>query len=632
MKMRWFADRDNRTSRVLAVVAGVVLSVGVVLLIVERHAVTRLAADGARFAIDYPARTRRAQTQADLIPFAHLAASQLGYGPLMQKRFTSPRAFTSFTVVDDATGTRAFIGGEPASTLRTDVLGAMSEVWTGDFSALQAPGRYHIVLDDGTTSYPFTISPTVFDAAVRAVQRAFYFQRAFTSIDAAHAEGPWTHADDSDRAPSGIRRGWHDAGDFSIYNAQMASTLFWLLETYSDFAPVADDTNIPESGNGTPDLLDEARWGIDWMRAMQDASGGFRNTTCFERYAAYGTNGHDVATAPNSPRTYTLGEIGTIPTARAVGTLAYASAVFRPVDAVYADELLDAARRGWAYLAARPEENSDGPTCPASRQDDDLTAGRHVRAYAAAAMLLATNAPEFQERYDAYADTLENDPSTYRTNIYAALLYLRATAGTPARRAAIMQQLASHARRTRADASAHPFEWSGRYFWGSVNASFERGGAFAVKPCLANPIVAHEDCEAAAANVHYAFGRNLYQLSYVNGVPGLSQSHARSFHQWLATLNASPFLFPGLVAGGPNEKPEPSDGSNPHARPIPLWGYWDDPAMPRDASTPLDGRYTDNDSWSTNEVDIVWQASALYNLYFAQWLAHGGQPGSLARR
>ena len=43
--------------------------------------------------------------------------------------------------------------------------------------------------------------------------------------------------------------------------------------------------------------------------------------------------------------------------------------------------------------------------------------------------------------------------------------------------------------------------------------------------------------------------------------------------------------------------------------------------MPRDASTPMDGRYTDNDSWSTNEIDVVWQAAALYNLYFAQWLA-----------
>jgi hypothetical protein len=61
----------------------------------------------------------------------------------------------------------------------------------------------------------------------------------------------------------------------------------------------------------------------------------------------------------------------------------------------------------------------------------------------------------------------------------------------------------------------------------------------------------------------------------------------------------------------------------PHGRPIPIWGYWGDPAMPRDASTPLEGRYTDNDSWSTNELDIDWQGVTLYNLYLAQWWAAG---------
>ncbi len=66
--------------------------------------------------------------------------------------------------------------------------------------------------------------------------------------------------------------------------------------------------------------------------------------------------------------------------------------------------------------------------------------------------------------------------------------------------------------------------------------------------------------------------------------------------------------------------PEPADISVAYSRPIPVWGYWGDPAMPRDASTPLEGRYTDNDSWSTNELDIDWQAVTLYNLYFArQW-------------
>ena len=42
----------------------------------------------------------------------------------------------------------------------------------------------------------------------------------------------------------------------------------------------------------------------------------------------------------------------------------------------------------------------------------------------------------------------------------------------------------------------------------------------------------------------------------------------------------------------------------------PSGAYWGDPAMPRDTATPIDGRFTDNDSWSTNEIDIGWQAVA----------------------
>jgi hypothetical protein len=69
--------------------------------------------------------------------------------------------------------------------------------------------------------------------------------------------------------------------------------------------------------------------------------------------------------------------------------------------------------------------------------------------------------------------------------------------------------------------------------------------------------------------------------------------------------------------------PEPGDIAVPHGRPIPIWGYWGDPAMRRDATTPLEGRYTDNDSWSTNELDVDWQGVTLYNLYLAQWWAAG---------
>lgn len=544
--------------------------------------------------------------------FVHLATSQVGYPPAVRKEFTSPRAFPAFSVVTEPGRRVVFRGGPPVREMKTDLLGALATAFVGDFTAVDSPGRYRVVTDDGLSSLPFDVGSRVFDPAIRAVLRTFYFQRAFTAVEAAHAEGPWVHPSDAGLAPPAVTGGWHDAGDLSIYSLSTASTLFWLLQAWSDFAPAADDTNIPESGNGVPDLLDEIRWGLGWLLSVQDASGGFRNTTCQEGYARYGTN------RPEAMPPYRDGEVGTLATARAVGTLAYAASVFGPRDPVFAARCLEAARRGQRYLDARPGDDGDGPTCPAFRQDGDARAGRDVRMYAAAGLLLATGEPRFARDFEASFQPLESDASGYRPNFYGALLYLRAPSGDQARKTALREALRVHAAAARRDAGTHPFRWATRYFWGSIAAGFHRTAASSAQVCLEERGAAVDDCEQVLANVHYAFGRNSMNLAYVSGLPGVTHGRMHAFHHWLAALRAEPFLFPGLVAGGPTAAPPTTDLSYPHARP-PVWGYFGDPAMPRDGGTPLDGRYTDNDSWSTNELDIDWQAVTLYNLLLARW-------------
>ncbi len=558
--------------------------------------------------------SRRAAEGPEPPVFSGLAASQVGYGPAMVKRFSSPRPFQSFQVVGTA-GEVVFEGGPPIREVATDLLGAIRTVWVGDFTPLRTPGRYRVVADNSLATYPFDVGTGVFHPVVRAVQRAFYYQRAFTEIEAKYAQGPWVHASDAALAPSGAVKGWHDAGDFSIYSASANSALFWMLSAAADFSPTEDDTGIPESGNGIPDLLDETRWGLDWLLSVQQPDGGFRNTTCQERYGPYGTNW------PERMPSYRAGEVGTIATGRATGTLAFASVVYRPHDAAFAERMLAAATAGYRYLRDRAGEHSDGPTCPAMRQDGDASIGRDVRMYAAAGLLLATGAPRLREDFEAHYQPVDNDPSYLRSNVAAALLYLRAPAGEPGRKRAIREDLRRRAAGVRADGDRHPFQWAGRTFWGSIAAGFQRTAGFSVRACLENPFEAAADCEQAMANVHHALGRNYQQMAYVSGLPGVTRGRTRGFHHWLAALDAQPFLFPGLVAGGPIAAPEPNDISYPHARPIPIWGYWGDPAMPRDASTPLEGRYTDNDSWSTNELDVDWQGVTLYNLYFARFWA-----------
>lgn len=548
--------------------------------------------------------------------FSSLATSQIGYGPSMQKHFTSPAPFATFVVMDARTGAVAFRGAGPTRRMETTLLGDIPTVWFGDFSALSAEGRYRVVADNGFSSHPFAVGAGVFDGPLRAVQRWFYYQRAFSSVAAPYAEGPWTHPGDEEKAPPGVHGGWHDAGDFSVYSASLNAAVFWLLETYSDFEPRADNTNIPESGNGVPDLLDEARWGLEWLLSVQDpASGGFRNTTCQASYGPYGTN------TPNSVPPYREGEVGTLATARAVGNLAYASAIYRPVDPGFSGACLAAARLGVRYLEGHRGENTDGPTCPAARRDGDTEVGRQARMFAAAGMLLATGEPRFAQMFEDNFALPDYDPGFLHLSGHAALLYLRAPAGSAARKRALHDRLRANADQALAAGHAHPFEWASRYHWGSLGASFLRTGLSSARMCVEDPVGAAADCEQSLASVHYLLGRNGMQFCYVTGLSGVTHAMRNGFHQWLATLAAQPRDFPGMVAGGPSEKPESNDSSVPYARPLPIWGYFGDPAFPRDERTPVEGRYTDNDSWSTNEPSVEWEAEAVYHLHLARWLA-----------
>jgi endoglucanase len=547
-------------------------------------------------------------------PFSQLAASQVGYGPYASKQFTSPTPFTSFLVLEAGTGAVAYRGAGPLKSVRTEVLGPFSTVYVGDFTGLSAPGRFLLKADNGLQSFSFQVGPDVFDAPLRAVQRWFYYQRAFTPVLSEYAEGPWTHPSDRDKAPPSVQGGWHDAGDFSVYSAYLNPALFWLLLAYVDFSPRGDDTHIPESGNGVPDVLDEARWGLHWLLSTQDGTGGFRNTSCQDSYGPYGTN------TPNSVPPYRNGEVGTLATARAVGNLALAASVYRTLDAPFSEACLRAARAGVLYLDAHPGEATDGPSCPSARADGDTEVGGRARSFAAAGMLLATGEARFQRDFEATFTNPVYDVGFLHLNGQAALLYLHAPAGDEAKKAALRAQLRANADVALQEGAQHPFGWAGRYHWGSLGAGFLRAGLYSVPLCLQSPTRAAADCEQALASLHYAFGRNLKQFCYVTGLPGVTRAVRWGFHQWLETLDAAPRDFPGMVAGGPSQRPESGDVSTPQGRPVPSWGYFGDPAFPRDAETPVDGRYTDNDSWSTNESSVEWEGEAVYLLHFAQWV------------
>ncbi len=178
-----------------------------------------------------------------------------------------------------------------------------------DFSNLTTPGLYCIEVSGIGRSCWFRISDDVYYDVFKTVFRSYYLQRCGTGIndkisgvyhDVCHTndalyfrrnDAPTTKFDagtpnkgGSDTIgtalkvvqPGYFRGGWHDAGDFNKYTTTIATVLLQFFWKYEKFPELFQDDNldIPESGNGIPDLLDEAKYALDFLFKMQIPQGG----------------------------------------------------------------------------------------------------------------------------------------------------------------------------------------------------------------------------------------------------------------------------------------------------------------------------------------------------------------------
>jgi peptidoglycan/xylan/chitin deacetylase (PgdA/CDA1 family) len=80
--------------------------------------------------------------------------------------------------------------------------------------------------------------------------------------------------------------GWHDASDYLQYATTSANATYHLLAAYRDFPGSFSDVhqaNGHEGENGIADVLDEARWGLDWLLKMHPAPGIMFNQIADDR-------------------------------------------------------------------------------------------------------------------------------------------------------------------------------------------------------------------------------------------------------------------------------------------------------------------------------------------------------------
>ncbi|MBW8685325.1 glycoside hydrolase family 9 protein [Chitinophaga rhizophila] len=174
-----------------------------------------------------------------------------------------------FELVNVATGKVVF---KNKAGNATGAYGPFRQTSRLDFTAFTTAGQYY--LRTGNTQSPkFSISDTAYKGTADFCLRYLRQQRSgFNPFlkDSCHThDGFPVYGPDSTFV--NVSGGWHDASDYLQYATTSANATWHLLAAWRDFPNAFSDTlqaNGLSGGNGIADVLDEAKWGLDWLIKM----------------------------------------------------------------------------------------------------------------------------------------------------------------------------------------------------------------------------------------------------------------------------------------------------------------------------------------------------------------------------
>ena len=213
--------------------------------------------------------------------------NQLGYLPHATKVavYMGDTAPESFQLIDAYTGKIVF----ESAAKPTGPLGRMAATARLDFSQFRTPGAYKIRTADAE-SETFPIGPQVYDGTADFVlgymrqQRCGYnpFLRdschTKDAIIIYHPTKTGQHLD--------VRGGWHDASDCLQYVTTTANAIYQMAYAYERNPKAFGDAFRADGtpgANGIPDIVDEIRWGLDWLDRMNPEPGEFYNQLADDR-------------------------------------------------------------------------------------------------------------------------------------------------------------------------------------------------------------------------------------------------------------------------------------------------------------------------------------------------------------
>ncbi|WP_299530463.1 glycoside hydrolase family 9 protein [Ulvibacterium sp.] len=216
--------------------------------------------------------------------------NQLGYLPESIKVavFAAKEATSvnSFSLHDAETDKEVFVSTTPVSK---GAYGPFESAYRLNFSEYQTPGTYYLKVN-GTQSPIFRINADVYDHSADFLLEYMRQQRCGYNpflTDSCHLDdGYILYNPKREGERIDVTGGWHDATDYLQYTATSANAVFQLLLSYRDNPEAFGDAhraNGLPGPNGIPDIIDEAKWGMDWLKKMNPSPTEFYNQIADDR-------------------------------------------------------------------------------------------------------------------------------------------------------------------------------------------------------------------------------------------------------------------------------------------------------------------------------------------------------------
>ena len=183
-------------------------------------------------------------------------------------------SISSFELIDSSTNKAVY------TNTASDAFGAygpFKQTYRLNFSAFTTSGKYFIKAGN-VVSPVFKIDDDVYKGTADFCLQYMRQQRSgFNPFlkDSCHTHDGYVlygaEAGIKDSTHFDVTGGWHDASDYLQYSSTSANATYHLLMAYRDFPKIFKDekqSNGLDGRNGIPDILDEAKWGLDWLLKM----------------------------------------------------------------------------------------------------------------------------------------------------------------------------------------------------------------------------------------------------------------------------------------------------------------------------------------------------------------------------